>query len=91
MKRDLQAIFLGWKEGILTVGKFIPSLNVGETVTHSSQEIISVFSKHYGKLFRQNEAEIGQEIDEYLEGTRPNKLTKTKALNQDFAQEGQKL
>ena len=37
VKRDLQAIFLGWKEGILTVGKFIPSLNVGETVAHSSQ------------------------------------------------------
>ena len=53
--------------------------------------MISVFNKHYGKSFRKNEAEIGQEIDEYLEGTRLNKLTKTKALNQDFAQEGEQF
>ena len=49
--------------------------------------IISVFSGHYGKLFRKNETEIGQEIDEYFEGTRLNKLTETKARSQDFAQE----
>ena len=45
--------------------------------------------EHYGKLFRKNEAEISQEIDEYHEGTRLNKLSETKARSQEFAQGGQ--